>query len=515
MRKFSTPPDDLSSEKWKLLELRLKQKGIIPATSAQETIPKRDENGPCSLSFAQQRLWFLDQLQPASSAYIVAQALYLRGDLSQKVLARSLEALVQRHESLRTTFAMQEDRPVQVIHEVSGREQEWGQALPVIDVRGLRPEQREAIAHWLAEQEAQCPFDLVRGPLLRAYLLWAEEQAYVFLLTMHHIVSDAWSRLIFVRELVTLYRAFAAGQPAPLPDLPIQYGDYAVWQRHWLQGEVLEQQVRYWSEQLVEVPALELPTDFPRPPVQRLHGRCVSHTWPSELSTALRKLARQEGVTLFMLLLAAFQTLLARYSGQQTFAVGTLVANRTRLECEGLIGFFVNILVLRADLSGQPTFRRLLAQVREVALGAYAHQDVPFEHLVDVLQPERDMSRSPLCQVLFQVQNLDRSIQETDLLPGLTLHPLQVEGTTSKFDLSCHVVESQQGLHCVLEYNTDLFAPATIERMQTHFQTLLEGVVQDPQTRISDLPMLTEAEREQLLVAWNDTKTDYQGFNPW
>ncbi len=357
------------------------------------------------LSFAQRRLWFLDQLEPESIAYLIASAQRLHGALDMAVLECSIEELVRRHESLRTTFQLYEDQPVQVIHSAGVFH------LPLLDLRGLEQDERVYEARRLAGQEARQPCDLARGPLLRIYLLWLDAEEYVFLSTMHHVITDGWSNDVFGRELTTLYRAFAAGKPSPLPPLPIQYADFAVWQRQWLQGEVLETQLAYWRRQLAEVPPLELPTDHHRPPVQTFHGGTQSVRLPVALYEELIKLSQQEDVTLFMLLLAAFQVLLARYTGQTDISVGTAIANRLRPELEGLIGFFINTLVLRTDLSGNPSFVDLLRRVREVALGAYTHQDVPFEHLVEVLQPERDLSRSPLFQVSFGVQQMSNSVE--------------------------------------------------------------------------------------------------------
>ena len=498
MRNIPTQSGSLSSEKRKLLELRLKQKGIsIPET---QVIPKRKTLGPCPLSFAQQRLWFLDQLELGSTAYLIPHALRFQGDLSIETLERSLEELVRRHESLRTTFPMQASQPVQVIHPAG----DW--ILPMIDLQGLGQEHREETARWLAKQEAQHPCDLAKGPLLRMYLLQLETQAYVVLLTLHHIITDGWSNEILVRELTTLYRAFVAGQPSLLAPLPIQYADYALWQREWLQGEVLEAQLAYWQKQLSGVLPLALPTDHPRPLVQRYQGTIQTWLLPTALSEGLLALSRQQDMTLFMTLLATFQVLLMRYTGQSDICVGTPIANRRQAELEAVIGFFVNTLVVRMDLSGNPTCVQVLQRVREVCLEAYAHQDIPFEKVVEELEPERDLSRSPLFQVMLVLQNVPR--EQADLA-GVSIRPLAVEGTTSKFDLSLSVAETGQGLHCSLEYRTDLFEAETITRMLGYWQTLLEGMVHHPQARIAEVPLLTEAERQLLLVEWNTTQRDY------
>ncbi len=453
------------------------------------------------VSFAQQRLWFLDQFEPGSPFYNVPTAVRLSGRLDVVALERTLNEIVRRHESLRTTFTALDGEPMQVISP------SLTLPLPIVDLRHLPEAEREAEAMRLAQEEAKRPFDLSRGPLLRTTLLWLDEEEYLFLLTMHHIICDGWSIGVFIGELTALYTAFSAGKPSPLPELPIQYADFAVWQREWLQGEVLEEQLAYWKQQLGDDPGiLELPTDRPRPPIYTNNGAVLSRKLSKELADALQALSREEGVTLFMTLLAAFQTLLHRYTGQEKISVGTPIANRNRAEIEGIIGFFVNTLVLRTDLSGNPTFRHLLKRVREVTLGAYAHQDLPFEMLVDALQPERDMSHTPLFQVMFILQNAPVQGQE---LPGLTLSQVETHPGTSTFDLTLSMAEGPDGLEASVEYNTDLFDAATIRRMLDHFQTLLEAIAADPDRPIAELPLLTEAERQQLLVEWNDTATDH------
>ncbi|REG14198.1 phosphopantetheine binding protein, partial [Archangium gephyra] len=353
-------------------------------------------DGALPLSFAQQRLWFLDQLEPGSAFYNVPAVVKLKGELDVGALERSFEELVRRHEALRTTFRVENGEPVQVISE------EPRLAFPVEELSGLPEAEREAEAKRRVEEEALRPFDLARGPLLRTKLLKLGEREHVLVLVMHHIVSDGWSMGLLVRELGGLYEAFSRGKPSPLAELPVQYADYAAWQRQWLSGEVLEEQLGYWRKQLEGAPpALELPTDKPRPAVQSFRGGYRGFQWPRELQDAVKALAKKEGATPFMVLLAAFQTVLARYAGQQDVSVGSPIANRTRAETEGLIGFFVNTLVLRSKLDGDTTFRELLGQVREVTLGAYAHQEVPFEKLVEELRPERDLSRGPLFQVMF------------------------------------------------------------------------------------------------------------------
>jgi len=457
-------------------------------------------NGDLALSFAQQRLWFFDQLEPGLSAYNIPAAVRLKGPLNLAALEQSLNEIVKRHESLRTTFGKVEGRPMQAIAPTLTIN------LPVVDLRKLPAGERETEVRRLVTAEAQRPFDLSQGPLLRGTVLRLGDEEHVGLLTMHHIVSDGWSTGILIREMATLYVAFCAGGSSPLPTLPIQYADFAHWQRQWLQGEVLETQIAYWKEQLAGAPALiDLPTDHPRPAVQTFRGAHQSLVLPKRLQEGFKALSRQEGVTQFMTLLAAFKVLLYRYTSQDDLIVGTPIANRNRLETEGLIGFFVNALVLRTDLSGNPSFRELLRRVREVCLGAYGHQDLPFDRLVEELHVQRDLSRNPLFQVMVVLHNASLRTVE---LPGLTLSFVEGDSETAHFDLTLQIVDTEQGLTAALVYNTDLFEVGTIARMLGNFQTLLEAVVADPEQRLSDLPLLTEAERQQLLVEWNDTKTD-------
>ncbi|MEK7327135.1 MAG: condensation domain-containing protein, partial [Chloroflexota bacterium] len=427
--------------------------------------------------------------------------------LDTAALERSLHEVVRRHESLRTTFAMTTDgRAVQQIAP------ELYLPLPVTDLR----DSPEADVNRLAAEEARRPFDLARGPLLRARLLRLADDEHALIVTMHHIIGDGWSSGILIREVAALYEAFTVGQPALLPDLPLQYADFAAWQREWLQGEQgehtrsespLQAQLAYWKEQLGgSPPLLELPVDRSRPAVQTTRGSYQTFTLPPALTQSLKALSRQEGATLFMTLLAAFQTLLHRYTGQNDISVGTPIANRNRAEIENIIGFFVNTLVMRTDFSGEPGFRELLKRVREVALGAYAHQDVPFGMLVDALQPQRDLSHSPLFQAMFVLQNTPA---QTLTLPGLALRPLEADSGTAKFDLTLMLEETPDGLKGTWEYNADLFEAATINRMIGHFQVLLENIVATPDQPVTTLPILTETERHQLLVEWNDTAVEF------
>ena len=452
------------------------------------------------LSFAQERLWFLDRLDPDSPTYNVPAAFRLAGDLNLNALEQSLNEVVRRHEVLRTLFATVNGNPVQKILP------SLAIALTPIDISQQPENERQPALQSLLKEEAERPFDLSRGPLIRARLLRLSPLDHVLALNLHHSVSDGWSMGVLFRELSALYQAYGSGEPSPLPELPVQYADYAIWQRDWLQGENLDVQLSYWRKQLDGLSTLQLPTDHLRPPVQTYRGASQSLELSAQLSQAIKGLGRREGVTLFMTLLAAFQTLLCRYCGQQDIAVGTPIAGRVRQEIEGLIGFFVNTLVLRADLSNNPTFKELLRQVRETTLEAYTHQDLPFEKLVEELHPERNPSISPLFQVMFILQNNTEQPLE---FKHLTVNPIRRGSQVAKFDLSLTMSERDGTLRAVLNYNTDLFDSSTIERMLGHFQILLEGIVANPEQPISGLPLLTDPEKHQLLVEWNDTKTDY------
>jgi amino acid adenylation domain-containing protein len=460
---------------------------------------KRQANLP--LSFAQQRLWFLAQLEPNNPFYNIPAAVSLQGQLNIEALEQSFNEIISRHEVLRTNFQTVAGQAIAVISK------EKSLNLSIFDISNLPENQKVAEIRQQTLQEAQQPFDISSDLLLRVKLLRLNNQEHIVLLTMHHIVSDGWSIGVLVEELATLYQAFCQGKPSPLPILPIQYLDFAAWQRQWLQKEVKETQISYWLKQLENAPkVLELPTDYPRPAIQTYRGASYSFELSKELSTALNKLSQQQGSTLFMTLLAGFQILLCRYTGQKDIVVGSPIANRNRAEIEGLIGFFVNTLLLRTNLAGNPTFAELLKRVREVALGAYAHQDLPFELLVEQLQPQRDLSHTPLFQVMFVLQNAPMSSLE---LPDLTLTPLESDSGTAQFDLTLSMAETESGLVGSFEYNTDLFAENYLQRMAGHLQTLLAAIVANPQQRLSDLPLLTEFEQHQLLREWNDTEIEY------
>ncbi|HEY7418378.1 MAG TPA: condensation domain-containing protein, partial [Ktedonobacteraceae bacterium] len=451
------------------------------------------------LSFEQQRLWFFHQLEPQLPLYNVPLVHQLNGELDSVALEQSLNDVVRRHETLRTTFEMLDEQPVQVVHP------ELLIELPVVDLRMLSlPEREKAIARWI-EKEALYSFDLANGPLLRAQLLHSREEEYIFLLTMHHIVFDDSSVDILFHDLQACYNARREGRLALLSELPIQYADYAVWQREW-QDQVSDAQLPYWKQQMKDAPAvLELPADRPRPPVQTYQGDLYFFSLPPELAQAINDLSKQEGMTLFMTLLAAFQLLLARYTAQHDIIVGSPMINRNRVEIESVIGFFVNMLALRTDLTGNPTFRQLLKRVRKVVLDAYAHLDVPFEKLVDELQIQRDPSYTPLFQVMFALQNASTTTLQ---LSGMNSILFEKTSKTARFDLSL-IMMTGNGLSGVVEYNTDLFEKATIVRLIEHFQTILAGIVAYPDLPLFHLPLITTKEREQLLFEGNTTARDY------
>ncbi|HZN06341.1 MAG TPA: amino acid adenylation domain-containing protein [Pyrinomonadaceae bacterium] len=461
-------------------------------------IERVSRKAPLPLSFAQQRLWFLDQLEPGNPVYNIPTGVRIRGDMNVAALSRSIDEIVARHESLRTSFPMIDGEAFQVIApQLSG-------ILRVVDLSEINADEREAAALQLAKTDARRPFDLACGPILRTTLFRLDEQEHIVLLTMHHIVSDGWSTAVLIGELSTLYEAFANGRPSPLPPLAIQYADYANWQRQWLQGEVLETQLAYWKQQLADSnPLLELPTDHPRPAIQTFRGARHSLSFSRSLTDGVKVLCRREQVTLFMALLAAFKTLLYRYSHQEDICIGSPIANRGNRDVEALIGYIANTLVLRTDLSGNPAFVELLARVREVSLGAYAFQDISFEKLVDELQPARDLSYSPLFQVMFTLQNMPPRELKTS---GLTLRPLVVENRTAKFDLEMVVIETTNGMTATIEYNEDLFTRDTIARMMDNFAVLLENVVADPNQRIAEIRVLN-ARETQFLLDLNQTGT--------
>ncbi|HWM86935.1 MAG TPA: condensation domain-containing protein, partial [Kofleriaceae bacterium] len=459
-------------------------------------------DGPLPLSFAQERLWFLAQMDPGSPLYNIPLALRLAGPLDVKSLERALAEVVRRHEVLRTRFEDEagEARQVAVPFE------EAGFALGTDDLVDLPPEKRAGEAMRRVEELARQSFDLASGRLLRARLLRVGQEDHLLVLVVHHAVTDGWSMGVLVGEAAALYRAFAAGQASPLPELAVQYADFARWQRAWLDGDALERQLAYWRERLAGCAPLELPADRPRPPRPSLRGERLTFELSEELRGELERLGQREGATLFMTLMAGFYSLLHRHSGQDDLCVGTPVAGRSRIETEPLIGFFVNTLVLRADLSGDPSFRQLLARVRETALGAYAHQDVPFERLVEELAPRRDLSRQPLFQAMFALQNVP---MPELVAPGLGLAPVAIDTATSKFDLTLTLVPRPKGgLWAAFEYASDLFDRDRVARMAEHFRALLEAIARDPAERMSRLPMLGQAERDRI-TGWSGGRASF------
>ncbi|WP_407892975.1 condensation domain-containing protein, partial [Scytonema sp. NUACC26] len=519
--RYRGPQDVLTPELLNDIK-RFKEKIILLLQKRTETgqtivLCPMERNGHIPLSFAQQRMWFLQQLEINSSFYNLAAAMHFEGQLNIAALEYSLNHIISRHETLRTNFIQVDGQPFQVIHPARSL------TLTIVDLRSpsvsvlaasptgeeysLAESEQKIICQQLAIEETQRPFDLATDPLVRASLFKLTETEHVLLLVMHHIVSDGWSMGVLIQEITAIYQAVYSQKPIALPELPIQYADFAIWQRQWLQGEVLTKQLAYWKEQLKGTPALlELPTDRPRPAIQTYRGVTEKFAFSKELSEALMDLSQRQEVTLFMTLFAAFQTLLYRYSGQTDICVGTPIANRNSTYLEGLIGLFLNNLVLRGNLSGDPSFSDLLLQVRKVALDAYAHQDLPFEQLVEQLQPERSLSYTPLFQVMFVLLNVPMPKLQ---LPDLTLSPLPIDISTAKFDLTLLLENTSTGLIGSIEYNTDLFDTATIVRMVGHYQTLLEAVVVNPQQKLSELPLLTASERHQFLLEWNDTQADY------
>jgi amino acid adenylation domain-containing protein/non-ribosomal peptide synthase protein (TIGR01720 family) len=493
---------ELPLEKRALLFQQLqKQKEREPAAGEAPRLTRQSRAvGIFPLSFAQQRLWFLNHYEPESPEYNIPQAFRIAGELDPEILRQAISGIVARHEALRTTFRSVEGEPAQVIAEPAELE------MPIFDLSSRPPEEAWKGAWALASEDARQPFDLTRGPLLRAKLFRLAADEHLLYYNVHHISYDGWSMGIFGGELAALYDAFAAGEPSPLPELPVQYLDYALWQREWLQGEVLERQVGYWKRQLAGVPPLELPTDRPRPAVRTHNGAALPLSLDRQLADDLKSVGQQEGSTLFIVLMAAFKALLHHHTTQEDISVGTLLANRQLPEIERLIGFFANTLVMRTDLSGDPTFRELLRRERDTALDAYAHQDLPFEKLVVELNPVRDLARTPLFQVMLILLNAPG---EPLKLPGLSLGPVPVDSRTSKLELTLYVTEGPGGLDSYLEYNSDLFTPASISRLLGHFRHLLEAVTADPDLRLSDLPLLSDVERSEMLTTWNATRVEH------
>ncbi len=496
-------PKELSPEKLQLLQRRLQ--GAAGKSAQESKIPARkqaDMEGSSGqamlpLSFAEERLWFIDQLEPDSALYNIPFGLRLKGILNPAVLQRCLNEILLRHETLRAHFESNGEHPVQIIKAAVPLE------MPLEDLSGLPEGRRESEAMRICKAEARRPFDLTRDILFRVRLFQLGTTDHLLFLNVHHIVADGWSVNVLLRELTLLYQAFVSGKPSPLPELPIQYVDYAIWQREQLQGETLEQQLNYWKKQLAGIPELlELPTDRLRPATPSYAGAEISRELPQKLADELAELTRRKGVTLFITLLAAFQALLHRHTGMVDVPVGTPVAGRNWKEVEGLVGFFANTLVMRGDLSDDPSFRELLGRTRTMALDAYAHQDIPFEMLVKELRPKRDMSHSPMFQIMLVLLELSQDMAKPD---GLDITTIIFNNDTSKFDLNLSIRKQGKALQMVAEYSTDLFDAKTIERILGHYERLLEGIVANPDEKISRLPLLSEEERQQILMEWNDT----------
>ena len=461
-------------------------------------LARRDRELP--LSFAQQRLWFIQQLEPESAAYNIPQAVRRRGDLDINGLGQSLGEVARRHEALRTRFVSRGGIPIQVIAEAAEVK------LSVWDLSEVEEDLREELARQISASEARRPFDLERGPVWRAALVRMGAKDHMLLLCLHHAASDGWSGSILVREFSELYHAYTQGLGSRLSELAVQYADYALWQREWLQGEALEEQLNYWKGRLAGAPELKLPTDRPRPTAPNWRGARAPFRLSAELTRRLKEMSQREGVTLFMTLLAGFQLLLSRYAGQEDVAVGTPIANRDRLEVEGLIGFFVNQLVLRTDLSGSPNVRQLLERTRESAMGAYEHQYVPFEKLVEELGPERDLSRAPLFQVMLAFQNAPKGKAQSS---GVRLEVVNIESGSVKFDLTLALAEGREGVSGTADYAVELYDEASIERLLKHLRQVLEAMTADAEQRIGEISILTESERQQALVEWNATDAEY------
>jgi amino acid adenylation domain-containing protein len=492
----------LSPSQRALLELRLMQKSKR-SRPERETIKRQTGRDSAPLSYHQQGLWVLDRLMPGTAVYHSPTAARLYGELDVPMLTKALQEIVARHDGLRTSFKTIDGSPVQVIND-------FVLEVPLVDLRAEPDSEREEKARHILRREARTPFDLSQGPLIRAIVVRMDDQDHILLVTMHHIVTDGWSVGIFHRELSELYRAFRSGRPSPFPELSIQYLDYSVWQREWLDGDLYQSQLAFWKEQFRTLPpALELPVDHARPTNQAHrafkgahHTLCLS----SALTKKIRQACQTEGVTLFMMLMAAYQILLHRYTGEEDIVVGTPIAGRQQPETEALIGLFINTLAMRGNLAGNPTAHEFLQRTKQVALGAYAHQDLPFERLVKEIQPERTAAHNPLFQVMFVLQS-------EEILPlqltGLKAEHFRIDNVMANFDLTLDVVEKDDQLECLFESNADLFESETIERMMRHFEMLLNGIADNPGCRISELPLLTEAERHQLLIEWNNTATDY------
>jgi len=498
MSDFSQRIASLSPQKLEqLAQLLARRQESVPSA---QTITRRKSTGPAPLSFAQRRMWFLHQLDPTSAAFNIALAMRLTGPVDLSAMERSLLEVTRRHESLRTTFDEIDGEPVQIVNPPGKR------ALTTIDLSAFNKDERRSERRAFAKAEALRPFDLRLGPLQRATVIRLSPAEHILLLVVHHIVSDGWSMGLLVKEIGDLYSAYSRGEEPQLSELPLQYADYAQWQKEWLASHGLQQQLKYWREQLAGAPpVLDLQTDWERPAVLGQSGAVQLLKLDVELVQRIRELAKASQVTLFTLMLAVFKVLLHRYTGQEDIVLGTNIANRNRGAIQNVIGFFVNNLVLRSDLSGNPTFRECLARVNTTALEAYAHQDVPFELLLEELHPERVRNQTPLFQVMFLLQ---QSGPMTSVIDEVEFSALKLETGTSTFDLTMVVEEDNSEIYLHLSYNTDLFAPSTVNRMLQHYEKLLQSVVARPDERIATLSMSSDEEYAQLLHSFNAALAD-------
>jgi len=504
-------------ERRRLLALMLKERGI--AAAPKQTIPRRREAASfLPLALNQEGLWFIEQLDPGKANYNIPGTVRLQGRLHRAAMEQSLSEIVRRHEVLRTTFGVNEEgAPIQKIAAAAPLQ------LPLLDLQTLPPEPRENEARRLATAAAQRPFDLAAGPLFRAQLLQLGADDHALLFNMHHLVADGWSMGIFTREFSALYQAFCRGEASPLPELPIQYADFARWERDRMRGDKLEATLAYWRQQLAgSTLMLVLPTDYPRPRVQSFRGMHQPIRLPKTLTAAIRQLARQEGVTVFMVMLAAFKILLHRYSGQDDIVVGSTFANRNLRELENLIGFFVNTLPLRTKLSGDPDFREMLRRVREATFGAAAHQELPLAKLVQDLQPVRDPGRNPIYQVVFDLltpdhnpavygYGLSSAVMERLQLADLSVTPMDIEGGIARFDIAVFIWDLPEGLSGTFEFSADLFTAATVARLVEQFQILLEVVVAAPDLKLSALVERLEAAEQQQQISQEKALKDFAG----
>ncbi len=489
----------LTPEQRALFEARLKQKGLRTDVTAVQTIPRRQDRGSstCPASIDQERLWFIDQLQPGNTAYNIFNASRIRGSLNIPIMERVINELIQRHEVLRTTLKSVDGLPVQVIAP------DLKITLEPVSLEHLPEAERYDEAVRLTTEEFARPFDLENGPLVRVGLLRLAQDDFVLQVNMQHAITDRWSFAVFEKELAVLYQAFATGHPSPLPELPIQFADYAVWQRERMNGDEYKKDLEYWRKQLAGAPfILDFPTDFPRPPIQNFRGARVYVSYPKDLLDGLKELSRREGVTMFMTLMAAFKTLIYRYTNQHDVLISTPIGTRLRPETENLVGYLLNLLIVRTDLSGDPTFRDLLKREQDACVGAFAHQEVPFGKLVQELKPVQDPSRNPIAQVAFLYLDFPEATAMQFL--GLTANHIDIDNGASRFDITLAMTETPDGFTVSIEYIRDIFEHDRMERMAQHLKTLLGSIIANPDAHLSDLAILTLEERRQL-EQWNDT----------